>query len=380
MNITKRCNIISALLSLLMICPVLICGQELLPTPKPTHTEEGVPCSTLKTVKIIELDFDQDLFFAVPWKMTVSKKDKQGRFYFYVYDYKLVKMFVFLFNKKFEYVGQFLDHGEGPGEVLPGLPGNKAFYPAPDGSLYVCESVGNKLIQFSATGKFIKDIKIPLKMRTNTAFPPVFDNKGFLYKYSTNNGLIDKLDDKMSSVHTFLDRKLNNRYIIFKPKQILHPAANSDFHLNPDETNVMYDLTSDGHLLIYLYNSSTAYVFKNDKLVRKFDILIDRVLPIHKKRSEESLKKQAKLGPRSILANLMFSHAFVDKDTPSFYLRFRDENGLSTLYQIDLMGNLIGIINNVKPGIRAKRNGLFFGLTKVDGERYPIILKKENNK
>ena len=97
--------------------------------------------------------------------------------------------------------------------------------------------------------------------------------RGFLYKYSTTNGLIDKLDGKMKRVHTFLDRKLNDRYVIFKPKQPELPPHIASYRLRADQTNTMYDLTSDGHLLVYLYRSSTAFVFnkrqwKIDQTVR----------------------------------------------------------------------------------------------------------------
>ena len=99
-------------------------------------------------------------------------------FFFYVYDYKLVKVLVF--NEKFEYVRQFLDHGEGPGEVIASLPANKDLLPAPDGILYVCEPLSNKLIQFTAIGEHIRDIKMPLNMKSDIASPPVFDEKGIL--------------------------------------------------------------------------------------------------------------------------------------------------------------------------------------------------------
>ena len=79
-NLKRKYRLIHIIL-ILVVCTGGVMGQELLEMPNPTHTEKGVPTAQLTTVKIIEPDFDKDLFFAMPWRMAVSKKDKNGRFF-----------------------------------------------------------------------------------------------------------------------------------------------------------------------------------------------------------------------------------------------------------------------------------------------------------
>jgi hypothetical protein len=361
--------------AVMLLLPFVVFGNKLLDMPKPTHTEAGVPCAKLTVVKKILPDFDEDLFFARPWLITVSKRNLDGHFYIYYFDYKLEK--IFIFNDLFKYVRQFLDGGQGPAEVFPGFPGNINFYSAPDG-LYVSAPMSIKIIQFSPTGEYIKDIKMPWNRTSGVQFPPVVDEDGNFYIYSTKNGIIDKYDKKMNLMHTYLDMKLNGRFVIYKPnyeKFYKNSPFRSDMWLLPNLTNSIYDLTSDGHLLVYLYRSSTVYLFKESKLIRQFGILIDRVLPICRKRAEVAFKYQKTRKTRGIRAALMFSYCFVDKDEPFFYLGFNDENRTATLYKFDLKGKLVEVIKNVDAAIKAKRHGLYFGL--AAGDMNPVIFKKE---
>lgn len=359
---------------ILFQAPASMKGQELIDIPKPTHFEEGVPCARLVTIKEIKSDFDDDLFFARPWTIAVGKK------YFYVYDAKLIKLFVF--SNDFKYIGQFLESGQGPGEGLPGYPGNKAVYAAPDDKLYVHEAMADKIIQFSATGKYLKEIRLNRVRKTSLAFPPVTDKGGFFYAYSVNKGIVDRLDSRMNLVHTYLNMNENLRFVIYKPayREFYKNSPGLNFWKMPNQTNTMYDITADGHLLIYLFHSSTVYLFKGDRRVGRFQVLIDRVLPVYRKRAEEAYIKQKK-GKGGILhASLMFNGCFLDKDEPFFYLKFIEENKSITLYKFDLKGKLVEIIDNIRSGIQAKMNGLFYGLSSTSGYRHPAIFKKEGRK
>ena len=66
----------------------------------------------------------------------------------------------------------------------------------------------------------------------------------------------------------------------------------------------------------------------------------------------------------------MFTHCFVDKDAPYFYLGFRQK-----LYQFDLKGKLVRIIHRGRAGVVIKRNGLYFGLTGINGDIAPDCTK-----
>ncbi len=70
----KKNQLLNLLLLFLLSVPFLINGQGLLKVPKPTHSDKGVVTSRLALVKEITVDFDTDLFFALPWDLAVNKE------------------------------------------------------------------------------------------------------------------------------------------------------------------------------------------------------------------------------------------------------------------------------------------------------------------
>jgi hypothetical protein len=355
-----------------MLLAAFLPAQEFLKIPKPTHTVKGVPTSTLEVVHEIDLDRDKELFFAGLWDIKVNKDG-----WLYVYDAKLFRMFIF--DEKYRYVGQFLEKGEGPGEVNNSIALSIKYHPAGDGNIYVTDSILDRFLIFSATGKFIDGKRMYRRAVANYSFTPVPDKNGFIYGYSTNDGIVDKLDLNMNCVHTFLDSKLNETFVIFKPHFLKfkksHPAAK--LWKKPDMSNAYYAITPDDRLFVYLFRSSTAYVFKGKKMERKFQILIDRVMPIYKKKAEKGvrrIKNIKQLKGRAFHASTMFASCLIDQDEPYFYLSFSEERG-SSLFKFDLKGNLVRIIRNESATIRAKVNGLFYGISFF--KRNPIILKEK---
>ncbi len=353
---------------LIILCfPFLDSPQELLEIPKPTHLVKGVPVATLKLVHEIKSDFGEDLFFAYPWTLQVSKTGM-----IYVYDMKLIK--IFMFNQERQYIGQFLSPGQGPAEVFPGFPMNKSFHAGVDGKFYVCDSLGDRLIQFSGTGKFLKQTRMNRRRVTEMPFPPIIDREGNFYAYSST-GIVDKLDSGMKVIHTYLDLKLNGEFLGYRPIKGRMPHSNQDIWLYPDFTNTLYGFTG-GYLLIYLERSSTAYVFKGEQLIRKFTILIDEVIPEFEQRAKKAYKVQKEKGDKVIAHADMFSFYFVDQDEPGFYLtQAGGKPGSNKLYRFDLEGNMTRIIDNIKADIRVKRNGLFYGF--LANSRNPGIFKLE---
>jgi 6-bladed beta-propeller len=359
-------------LIVMLLAAALLPAQEFLEMPKPTHTVKGVPTSTLELIKEIDLDRDKDLFFAGLWDIKVNKNG-----WLYVYDAKLFRMFIF--DDKYRYVGQFLDKGEGPGEINSSSALSIHYHPARDGNIYVTDSILDRFLIFSPTGKFIEGKRMYRRTVAIPNFTPVPDKNGFIYGYSTNDGIVDKLDLDMKCVHTFLDSKLNEKFVIFKPYfkkfKESHPAAK--LWKKPGMSNAYYAITPDDRLFIYLFRSSTAYLFKGKKLERKFEILIDRVMPLYKKEAEKGvrrLKNIKRLKGKAFYGANMFASCLVDQDEPYFYLNFSEEWGTS-IFKFDLKGNLVRIIKNESANIRTKVNGLFYGIS--FSKRNPVILKEK---
>jgi hypothetical protein len=346
----------------------MLSGQELLEPPKPTHSDMKVDTFRLQLVKKIDVDFDRKLFFAVPWDLAVSKD------FIYLYDIKLAKCFIF--DKKYKYVSQFLKQGIGPGEISPG-DSARDLYAAPDNTIYFSDLSNDRLIQFSPTGKFLNDYRMFRHGKAKGIYPPVIDKDGYLYAFSTKKGIIDKIRLKPREVvHTFLDQKENGRCVIYKPvwEKLYKTWGNRENWTFVSRGSVVYDITSDGHLLIYMYRSSRVFLFKGTKLIRKFDIFIDRVLPIYLERAKIAYKKQKELDfRRHIKRCIMFLSCFVDKDEPYFYLQFKELDDTYSLFQFDLKGKLVGVIKNIRADIKVKKNGLFYGLS----FQKPVIYKKE---
>lgn len=370
MNKRRFQNSIKLLWLVVILFPFLAQGQEILELPKPTHFVAGVPTSTLMLVHEFKSDFEDDLFFAYPWTAQVSKSGM-----IYVFDAKLLK--IFIFNQKYKYIGQFLEQGQGPGEIFPGPALNKDIHAGIDGYFYIHDSISHRLIQFSETGKYIKDTRLNRGEISTIPSPPIVDKEGYFYFYS-KTGIVDKLDPKLNVVHTFLDLKLNGCFVGYRPMKERTPPHAPNIWLYPDLTNTLYGITGDGYLLIYLSRRSTAYVFKGKKLLHQFDILIDEVLPAFKKRAKKAYQKQKEIGKRFATGANMVSFYFVDQDDPYFYLTALEGGDNSKLYQFDLKGNLTRIIKNFRADIRVKRNGLFYGF--LPNGRNPAIFKLEGLK
>jgi hypothetical protein len=355
------------ILLFLFILPGLSLGQEFLKMPKPTHTEDGIRCAKLTLVKEIEPDFTEDLFLATPWSISVGDK------FFYVYDSKLIK--VFLFDHKFKYIKQFPELGRGPGEAFPGNGLSKEIYAGLDGNFYLHDAQAVKIIKFTANGKYIDDLVLKSSANSFIPFSPVVDKDGFLYVHSINGGIVDRLDPKKNVTQTYLDLNANWQFVVYQPPyKISKNEDDTNYYKRPTLFNTMYDLTSDGHLLIFLYRSSRVFLFNGNTLVKQFSVLIDRLLPLFKKKVVEKYKQKKERNLRSVSVLRMYSSCFVSKDEPCFYLQFGEENLTSTLYKIDFNGKILKMFNEIPANIKTTKNGLFYGLAFSD--RHPMIFKE----
>jgi hypothetical protein len=321
----------------------------LIKDPKPTHVEKNY--TQLVKVKEIGEEIDDENFFAKPMDITT---DDEGNFY--VYDMLLMK--ILKFDKNYNLVKTFLEQGQGPGEILKKEGGKRKMYFSKDGHLYVRAPHNKKIIAFDKNGNHVKDIRIPLM--DTIQFPPVVDPEGNYYTLSRMTNGIDVYDKNFKMKVTLLGKKQYDRFIVHKAKD---DKKNRDFEPFPNTYNTGYDFVEGNRFIVYLANSSTVYLFKENKLVDHFDIWPEKALEGLRKHIER-LKKRLK---GENFGAYLSSSFFVDKDDEAFfYLDCRshgEKKGI--LYKFDLSGKLITVYyTDSDVTFMAKRDNLFYGLFK----------------
>ncbi len=369
------------LLGGLMVLLISIFGgaQELLEMPAPTHFVAKIPRSKLVLVKEIVPDYEKKIFMAWPADIAVGKNGQC-----YVYDNRMMK--IFIFNSQWECVGKILETGRKPGQLISDDGFGIEMSLGPDDSIYVHDGKTNKLLRFSPEGRFINERMLSRMDSNSSPFKLVLDKNGNVYSYSLQQGIIDQLDENMNLLHTFLDRSLNDCYVIYKPafesffsQSQYHAFYQEKRWLMAAKGNTSFNITANGLLFIYLHRPSTVYLFKGKQLVQQFDVRIDKVLSQFKEAAEKEILFQKKQGSKikGVREISMFGTCFVDQDEPYFYLQFNEDINTSVLYQLDLKKKLTRIINCGRGLIRfhAKRNHLFFGIT--SDNKHPIIMEME---
>ncbi len=367
-----------------LLFPLFCVGQEYLDLPNPTHFEAGVPRSKLVLVKEIPLDFNENEFMANPIGITANSKGM-----IYIFDSKLVR--VFLFNNRYEYVTQFLEKGMAPSEILTLNGFSVRIYAGWNEKFYSNDCYSNKFIEFSESGKYLLDKRVNRNSKTLTPFFFVVDKHGYFYASSTNGGIVDLMDTQWKLVHTYLKRDLNDHYIIYRPdvekyyrtivKRDGTKMGEGKSWLNPTPKNLTFDLLNNNYLFIFLHNSSTVYLFNGKNLVRKFDVLIDNILPTFKEDITRSFNATKKRDPKIINYTYfpLFDSCIVDYDEPYFYLQYQRWGKESMIYQFSITGKLVRIIS-LPPiplvRLKAKRNGLFYAIAENTEGTFPVIYKK----
>jgi len=337
--------------------------------PKITHTEKNVPVSELVVKKIIESDYDDNVFFAKPVSLV---SDEAGGIY--IYDYVLKT--ILKFDKNFKFERRFVQEGRGPGEISSmGSGFHKLYYtPKPTGKLFIRDNMNKKISIYSPKGKHIEDRRIGEIYRR--PFQPVVDGEGNYYMTSVDGGIVDKYSPDMTKLHTYLDEKLNHKFVVYKP-YFDHKRFTDYF--TPSIENTFYDVVAGKRLIIYLSRPSTVFVFKEKSLERQFNILLESPIRVFRQRMEERREKLSKMGRRLTSRAKMFSSFIIDKDDEQhFYLTGINEEQRLRCYKFNFEGKLIEISMTkilYKCVIFEKRNNYFYGLSPSDGRIY--IFKKE---
>ncbi len=326
----------------------------LIKKPNPTHVEKDSMYIPLEKVAGIDEEIDDENFFARP--MDLVTDDRGG---FFVFDDILEKALSFGKDLKLRKV--FLTLGNGPFEIMKKEPGVQRLYFSHDGNLYVISPFNNKIMSFTREATPIKEFRLP--QYHIPQFIPVVDKAGNIYTYSPSNDGIDVLDKNLKIKYSLLKKGELDKYLIKAPPYDPHSPQKYSLDLGA----LVYDVLSDGRLLAYVARSSTLYIFKEEKLLKQFNIWPERAFPPFFQRIERRREKvKNKYTPVR-----MFISFFVDKDNESFFYlttaSIADNKKL--VYRFTLDGRLDNIyycpLKSVKR-ILAKRNQLFYGIGESD--------------
>jgi hypothetical protein len=335
----------------------------LIKDPKPTHVESTY--IDLVKVHVISPDIDDNHFMGRPIEMAVDSKGN-----LIVYDNIVNKTFIF--DKDFKFLRSVLSTGQGPGEIRKGISG-KHMYLSSDDKIYISDRDNRKMVVLTSSGDYVKDIRLPLFQRKETY--PVVDRDNNYYflapsSYSDGN-LINVLDKEFVKLYSLVDSKEMKRFVV------MLPSDGVKYAMVPTSTTVRYDLISNNGLIVYLVQSSTALVYRGDKLVKRFDIHPKLAIELHR-RSVKRLKEKIENAYSTIFWNV-----FVDKDTGgSFYLGSPGDGDNKLLYQFDLNGTLMAVYRTPVKMVNflAKRHHYFYAVNYNDDHIYVFKEKKNNIK
>jgi len=277
--------------------------RVLIENPKPTHIEKSGLYVPLKEVKVLHEEIDEENFLAKPWG--IYPDDKKG---FFVFDLILKK--VFKFDKDFKLIKVFLKFGQGPSEIQKNREGLTKCYFAANNKFYVQAIHNKKIVEFDREGNHIKDY--PLRnLRVSRQFVPVVDEEGNFYAPSTENEGIDVFDEKLKFKYTLLQKKDLNRRLFHLPKfDDPRVAVMTEKFANME---AIYDVLSDGRLVVFIPGSATIYIFRDGKQLKQFHVWPKEALKTLKSHVDK-MKKEGE----GFSANL-FSHFYVDKDDDHFF-------------------------------------------------------------
>jgi len=334
--------------------------------PKPTHVEK--PFKKLIKTGEIPLDFEEENFFARPYELQV---DKDGTLF--VIDDILDK--ILIFDSKLKFIRSFGKVGRGPGDWGQAKKGRKHIYLAQDSNLYVSDYQNNKTIVFDKKGNLVKELFFRFKYPIT--FYPVTDSKNNYYVISRSGGAVDVYDKNLEKTRTLLSKADYMKFAMRVPflgsnptdkqtREYIASAVPSDF-------DTLYDIFPGNGLIIYLCYSSTAYIFRDNKLVRRFDILPEKAIKSFKTRIG---RMRIKLKNDESYSMQMFNQFFVDKENGKyFYLQinsYEPKGGL--LYKFDLQGQLIDVyFLEHAIWIKAKRNNRYYAI----GDDYIHIFEEK---
>lgn len=199
------------------------------------------------------------------------------------------------------------------------------------------------------------------------------DKLGNLYTYSTNGGAIDVFNKNMELSCTLLTKKEFQRFLFYP---VINPFPGLAFGpTSPKISNTIYDMLPGGELIVFITFSSSAYIFKDNKLVNHFDFRPKKGLDFYKEINASNIKKRRN-GSKSY-SNLIYNMS-PDLDEPGYFYLFSFPG--ANVYKVNIEGKLKEAYDVVGGNFRvaAKRHNLFYGFD-VHNE-YIRVFKIEKEK
>ncbi|MCP4215290.1 MAG: 6-bladed beta-propeller [bacterium] len=353
---------------------------RLITNPAYTHFEKDY--KPLKVVRTISENFSKQHFIAFPSALAV---DAQGNIF--VFDRMLYKVFVF--DKNGTFLRVFGKEGRGPGDIAKGCGAfsKKKLALSPDNHLLISDCINKKILEFDIGGTLIHEYPIGIII----PFPPVLDRKGNIYmpaESMLNNDLIYVYDSNLKKTHTLLKKSDYMGFLNLEPKKWILRGLYS-----PHEDHFSYDLTAGGELAVYIANTCTFCLFKDFKLIKKFNIYPKNAMELLYRQileHNEQMKKEftsaelEEMDKHSFVYDRPFLRFFLDKDNDDcFYLQGDTEilkaikKKRTVLYKFKMDGkleNVLYIETKAFIHVIAKRNNLFYG---TDTGGVVLILKEK---
>lgn len=335
---------------------------DIIENPEPTQFVKNYRTTELKKVGEISTEVDYKEFILV--KVSSLTVDDEGAIY--GYDKMLKK--VYKFDKELKFIKRFGSEGQGPGDFHPRDLGKDKLYFAKDGNLRINDYLNHKIISMDKNGNLVKEI--PIHEDILVRFLPVVDSKGSFYTISIGNGVVDMYDAKCKKVQSFLDKKLYDKFLFYKPPTILNrfkdPMPNIWEMSNMETT--YYDVLPGNRLIIFLRNSAEVYIIEKSKVIRKFYVWPDREIEIYRKKADQLVlinEKNKSLPAVTFLS--IFPRLVIDRDDEnSFYISGRKgNNGTKYYYRYNLEGKLIEVLESKETfDLYHKQYNRFYGISK----------------
>lgn len=316
----------------------------------PEYTHYELEPVKLKLVHEIEDEIDEEHFFAqpvylVPWK-------DGGLF---VFDVGLIRIIKLDRDLKFQHM--FLKAGQGPAEALSYPNHAPSMSISHDGILYLSCPGNKKIIGFSPEGTLKTEIRNPPYF-FKTYYRPVVDRYGNIYVHSAKGGAVDVWDSRGKYLKTLLTSESYKTFVVMEPNRKF-----LDNYTKNGPLNTFYDVLPDNGFIIYITFSSTIYLFKNQKLVKSFNIWPEKLFANYARVLKKYHRSNAE---RDSYIPFTVSF-FVDKDDERFF--YIESVAARQLYKFDLNGKLVEILSPEKERgtFLAKKNNRYYGIQKNSG-------------
>lgn len=338
-----------------LTAPFLFSSPEIgvIRNPIPNMTEKEFVELVLVRETQEKLTEDEYIFSV----FSLAAEPKSDRIF--VYDDLQAKILVL--GPDLNFIKSYRSVGEGPG----GFKGER--FPVfidfgLDGLLYANDHLGRKFLAFDKNLEFIREFR--MQGSRMAFFKPVVDEKGAPIFIDIEN-------------NTVLGKNLKNE-TIFKIPVTGEDLSTLFYRKKKDWLNSIESIyTPSGTLLIYLSNSSTMLLVKDNRLLKK--------MVLRPKEALEGYKSQFKkvLGYKHPAFTPMFGYLKIDKtDSSSFYLNhgLLISRNIAAIYKFSLDGELSKVYyqkQDPKYAIKLIQNGIFYGRDREKEKIVELKPKKE---